>query len=410
MTEVTQGKQKPREPKLSALVCRIAGSKTMAMNAAAARMKAEGRDVISLSAGELAANTPDSAKNAGLDAIKQNKTRYTLNTGTVELREAICAKYRDDMGLEYSPDQVIVSNGAKQVIYNLLLALCGPGDEVIVFAPFWVSYPAQIALTGAKMVVVVTSIEDGFQVSPKRLLESINANTRMVIINSPNNPTVAVYEEATLREVARICAEKNIWLMSDEIYEKIIFPPHTHFSPAQESAEAYQNTIIVNGFSKTYAMTGWRVGYALGPVEVIKAAAKIQSHTTSNACSIAQSAALGALQGDNSEFFGSLIPELIGNRDMALEIIGQTNLLSASVPSGAYYIMADVSALFGKVVSGAEIKCAADVSKYILEELEVSTTPGEAFGSPNCIRISYSAERALVEKGLKRIQKGLNAL
>ncbi|MCH9032271.1 MAG: pyridoxal phosphate-dependent aminotransferase [candidate division Zixibacteria bacterium] len=407
MTEIAQ---KPREPKLSALVGKISPSKTMAMNAAAARMKAAGRDVISLSAGELASNTPASAKNAGLKAIEQNKTRYTLNTGTVELREAICAKYRDELGLNYSSDQVIVSNGAKQVIYNLLLALCGPGDEVIVFSPYWVSYPEQIALTGATMVDVPTTIKDGFQVSPERLLENMNVNTRMVIINSPNNPTGAVYDEGTLREVARICAERNVWLLSDEIYEKIIFPPHTHFSPAQESAEAYQNTLIVNGFSKTYAMTGWRIGYALGPTEVIKAAAKIQSHTTSNACSIAQSAALGALEGDNSEFFGSLIPELIGNRDLALEIIDQTNLLSASVPLGAFYIMADVSALFGKIVSGAELKCAADVSKFILEELEVSTTPGEAFGSPNCIRISYSADRKLIEKGMRRIQKGLNAL
>ncbi len=397
----------PSEIIFSPLARAITESQTLAMGALTAKLKAQGRDIIALSAGELDCNTPEFAKEAGIAAIRANQTRYTLNSGTIELREEICKKYKREMGLTYSPSQVIVTAGAKQGIFNTLLALCGPGDDVIVIAPYWVSYPEQIAMTGARMVLVQTDVADGFQLHMDRLTRAITPRTKMIILNSPNNPTGAVYPERTIREVAELCVERGIWLLSDEIYEKILFPGSTHVSPAQCGAEAQARTIIVNGFSKTYAMTGWRLGFTVGPEPIIKACGNIQSHSTSNASSISQAAALGALRADDGSFFRELIPSLVKRRDVAIQTLQANKTLRTSIPEGAYYLMIDVSALFGANLRGKLIKDALDVAVFALEELGLATTTGDAFGAPTFIRLSFAADAKLVEEGCRRLAQGL---
>ncbi len=396
---------------VSELAKTISPSKTMQISALATSLRAEGKDIIALSAGELACDTPDSAKKAGINAIENNQTRYTLNPGTIELREAICAKYKREHKRDFSPKQVLVSAGAKQSLFNILLALCGTGDEVITFSPYWVSYPEQIIASGAKMVVVETTIENGFQLEIEQFKAAITPATKVVILNTPSNPTGAVYPKDTVDEICRICASEGIWILTDEIYERIVYPPNTHYSPLDSPEVDLSRLIVVNGFSKTYAMTGWRVGYALGPVSVISGAARLQSHSTSNASSISQAAALGALLGDakgeNDSFFAALIPDLLEKRSIVSKILGSTPPLKIAEPGGAYYMMIDVSGLFGKTLAGKSMENATDVCMYFIEELGVATTPGEAFGAGNYLRLSFSTDKALVEKGCLRIQKGL---
>jgi len=393
--------------KLSALAYSITESQTMAMGAIAAKLKASGRDIITLSAGELDCDTPEFAKRAGIAAIEHNQTRYTINAGTLELRQEICNRYQRDLGLSYSPNQVLVTAGAKQAIYNTLLALCGPGDEVIAIAPYWVSYPEQIAMTGARMIRVETSVADGFQIALDDIRRAITPRTKVVILNSPNNPTGAVYPKETIFALAELCVERHVWLMSDEIYEKILFPPARHWSPAQASPAGQARTVIVNGFSKTYAMTGWRIGFAIGDERIISAANKIQSHSTSNASSISQAAALGALRKDDGSFFRELIPRLVARCDSAIAILKENRMLRISQPQGAYYLMIDVSQAFGKTFRGQTLNSGYDTSMYLLEAVGVAVTAGEAFGAQEYVRLSFAADSKLVDEGCRRIVRAL---
>ncbi len=410
-TETKDTKRHELRGELSALANKISPSRTMQISALATALRAEGKDIVTLSAGELACDTPDSAKNAGARAIENNLTRYTLNPGTVELREAICEKYKREHDCDYAVNQVLVSAGAKQSLFNILLSLCGEGDEVITFSPYWVSYPEQIVASGAKMIVVETTLEDGFQIDIQRFRAALTESTKVVILNSPNNPTGAVYPQKTIDQLCQICAAEGIWILTDEIYERIVYPPNAHYSPLDSPEVDVSRLIVVNGFSKTYAMTGWRVGYALGPTSVIGGAARLQSHSTSNASSISQAAALGALQGDvsgaNDSFFQSLIPDLLEKRQIAARILGSTPPLKTVEPGGAYYMMIDVSGLFGENLGGKTMENASDVCMFFIEELGVATTPGEAFGAGSYLRLSFSTDKELVEKGCLRIQKGL---
>ncbi|MFQ5608108.1 MAG: pyridoxal phosphate-dependent aminotransferase [Candidatus Zixiibacteriota bacterium] len=408
-------KEKPRAAGQSSSLARgITPSKTMEIAALAAKLKSEGRDIIALSAGELACAPPESATRGAHEALERNESRYTINTGLPELRQAICDKYAGEVNWKVSPAQVIVTHGAKQAIFNTLLALLNPGDEVVTFSPYWVSYPEQIRLTGARMVDIQTTLDDGFQVNPDMLSEALTDKTKLVILNSPNNPTGAVYPEATIRRVAQVCAERGIWLMSDEIYEKIVFSPFKHYSLAEAPEADLERVIMVNGFSKTYAMTGWRVGYAIGPEEIIKGAAKIQSHSTSNACSLSQYAALAALsadtRGENDSFFNGLVPELLSRRDRALELFAQAPHLRTVTPTGAFYLMLDVSGLFGRDCGGSQLNSAADVCRWFIEDLGVAVTPGEAFGAGEYLRVSYSPAAELVEEACRRIKAGVSKL
>lgn len=377
-------------------------------------LRAEGKDIIALSAGELSCNTIASAKAAGIAAINNNQTRYTHNMGELELRQAISDKFAKDYSVTYSPSQILVTAGVKQALFNIMLTLCDADDEVIVFAPYWVSYPEQITATGATMKVVRTSLENGFQIDTAEFSSALSARTKAVILNTPSNPTGAVYAEETVREIARLCAERGIWLISDEIYEKIVYAPHVHYSLLQAPEANLERVIVVNGFSKTYAMTGWRVGYAVGPEAVIKAAAKLQSHSTSNACSIAQAAALGALLGDqdgsNDSFFAKLLPELLIKRDSASRIINSAEPLKTMKPAGAYYLMVDVSGLFGRKAGDRQLQSASDVCKWFIEDLGVATTPGEAFGAPEYVRLSFSTDLALIEEACQRLADGVTSL
>jgi len=407
---VNTGSRKTRG-ELSALAKAISPSKTMQIGALVAKLRLEGRDIIALSAGELACDTPDAARNAGLRAIENNQTRYTLNTGAVELRQALCDKYQREHSKDYTLDQVIVCAGAKQALFNVLLTLCGPGDEVIVFSPYWVSYPEQILASGAKMTVVETDIADGFQINLEKVKAALTGSTKLIILNTPNNPTGAVYSKTVIDSLCQLCAEEGLWLMSDEIYERIVYPPDSHYSPLVSPQADLSRLIVVNGFSKTYAMTGWRVGYALGPAEVIAGAGRLQSHSTSNASSISQAAALGALEGDvsgeNEPFFKALIPDLLEKRRVAAEILSQTAPLKIVEPGGAYYMMIDVSGLFGRELGGRVVSNATDVCMYFIAGPGVATTPGEAFGAGNYLRLSFSTDKNLVEEGCLRIQQGL---
>lgn len=410
--QARSARQAPPIP--SRLAQSIAPSKTMEIAALTARLKAEGRDIVALSAGELACAPPESAMRGAAESLARKEARYTVNTGILELRQAICDKYAREIDWQISPAEVIVSHGAKHAIFNTLLALLDPGDEAITFSPYWVSYPEQIRLTGASMVEVKTSLADGFQVDPDKFESAITGRTKLVILNSPNNPTGAVYPEETIRRVSEICAERGIWLMTDEIYEKIVFAPLRHYSVAEAPEADLNRVIMINGFSKTYAMTGWRVGYAIGPETIIKSAAKVQSHSTSNVCSISQQAALAALEadtrGENDSFFNTLIPELLKRRDRALEIIADVPYVKTVTPAGAFYFMLDVSGLFGKTGGGQELTSAADVCRWFIEDLGVATTPGEAFGVGDYLRVSYSAAQDLVEDGCQRIKRGVSAL
>ncbi len=397
---------------LSALGNSISPSKTMQIGALVAKLRSEGRDIIALSAGELSCDTPASAKRAGIQAIENNQTRYTLNTGTTELRQAICDKYRREHNREYALNQTLVCAGAKQALFNILLTLCGPGDEVIVFSPYWVSYPEQITVSGAKMKVVETTLSSGFQLDIEKIRSAISASTKLIILNTPNNPTGAVYAKEAVDSLCKLCADQGIWILSDEIYERIVYPPNSHYSPLDSSFVDMQRLVVIDGFSKTYAMTGWRIGYALGPEAVIAGAARLQSHSTSNASSISQAAALGALLGDvsgeNDSFFNGLIPDLLEKRQVVADILGRTASLKIVEPGGAYYVMLDVSGLFGRKLGGKVVSCATDVCMFFIEELGVATTPGEAFGAGDYVRLSFSTDKNLVEQGCLRIQQGLD--
>lgn len=408
-------KEKQQAPPIpSRLAQSIAPSKTMEIAALIARLKGEGRDIIALSAGELACAPPESAIRGAAEAVARKDARYTVNTGAIELRQAICDKYARELSWRITPPEVIVTSGAKQAIYNTLLALLDPGDDVITFSPYWVSYPEQIRLTGANMVEVKTTLADDFQVDTDKFVRAITDRTKLVILNSPNNPTGAVYLESAIRRITQICAERGIWLMSDEIYEKIVFAPLKHYSVAEAPEADLDRVIMINGFSKTYAMTGWRLGYAIGPAEIIKSAAKIQSHSTSNACSLSQQAALAALKadtrGENDSYFDELIPGLVKRRDSALKILADAPQLKTVTPAGAFYLMLDVSALFGKTGGGQKLTSAADVCRWFIEDLGVATSPGEAFGAGDYLRVSFSAEQELVEDGCQRITRGVSAL
>ncbi len=418
-TKTIDTSKREKRGQLSELANKISPSKTMQIGALATSLRLAGKDIIALSAGELACDTPDSAKRAGANAIDNNQTRYTLNTGTTELRQAICDKYKREHNSDYALNQVLVSAGAKQSLFNILLSLCGAGDEVITFSPYWVSYPEQIVAAGAKMVVVETTIDDGFQINIESFKAAITDATKVVILNTPSNPTGAVYPKESIDSLCEICSELGIWILSDEIYERIVYPPNTHYSPLDSNKVDVDRLIVVNGFSKTYAMTGWRVGYALGPVAVIGGAARLQSHSTSNASSISQAAALGALEadvtGENEPFFAALIPDLLEKRALVSKILGSTPHLKILEPSGAYYTMIDVSGLFGrnlgrklgKNLGGKTVNNATDVCMFFIEELGVATTPGEAFGAGNYLRLSFSTNKDLVEKGCLRIKEGL---
>ncbi len=380
----------------------ISPSPTLAIDARAKQMMAAGEKVINFGVGEPDFDTPEHIKAAAVDAIRAGMTKYTPVAGTVELKKAIVQKLRRDQNLEYDPAQIVVSVGAKHSLYNAIQVLCQPGDEVILPAPYWVSYLEQIKLAGARPVIVNTAMENGFKLTPAGLSAAVTSHTRLLILNSPGNPTGAVYTGAELQALAEIILKHEMAVISDEIYEKLIYDGLEHISIVSLSPALKERTVIINGVSKAYAMTGWRIGYAAAPLPVASAMADLQSHATSNPASIAQQAAVAALAGPQ-EPLGQMVAEFASRRDYMLERLLIIPGLVCNRPGGAFYLFPNVQAYFGWPYQGKVIRSASDLAEVLLDEARVAVVPGAAFGNDNYFRLSYATSLKNIEDGLNRM-------
>ncbi|WP_032121600.1 pyridoxal phosphate-dependent aminotransferase [Clostridium amazonitimonense] len=387
----------------------IAPSLTLAITAKAKKMKAEGIDVIGFGAGEPDFNTPENIQNAAIEAMKKGLTRYTPASGISELKDAIIKKFKNDNGLSYTQSQIIISTGAKQCLANVFQAILNPGDEVIVPTPYWVSYPELISLADGIPVYVNSGDENNFKYTVEDLKAVLTNKTKAIIINSPNNPTGTIYNKEELQQIAEFCKENDIAIISDEIYEKLIYGNKEHVSIASVSEDAYNRTIVINGVSKSYAMTGWRIGYAAGPEKIIKLMSNIQSHTTSNPNSIAQYAAVEALEGEQ-ETIKFMINEFKNRKDYMVDRINNINSISCINPDGAFYVMIKIDTLLNKDFNGEIIKDSMDFSRLLLECEKVAVIPGDAFGVNNYIRLSYATSMENIKEGLNRIESFINKI
>ena len=381
-------------------------SETLAMAAKARELKTQGKDIISLSLGEPDFNTPDFIKEAAIKAIHENYSKYSPVDGYLELKEAICRKFKRDNNLVYQPNQVVVSTGAKQSIANVAMVLLNPGDEVLLPAPYWVSYSAISILAEATYKVIPSTIETDFKITPQQLEAAITPKTKLIFFNSPNNPSGSIYSEAEYRALAKVLEKHpNIFILSDEIYEHINYGEPNFSFAAIESM--YDRTITVNGVAKAFAMTGWRIGYLGAPEWIAKACNKIQGQITSGANSIAQRATIAALDAPVSKI-KYMVDEFKNRRDIILDLLRAIDGFKLNKPGGAFYVFPNISAFFGKEIKGHKIETANDFSMFLLEEANIATVTGEAFGAPNCIRISYAASEAQLREAVKRIKEALN--
>lgn len=382
----------------------ISPSVTLAISAKAKQMKADGIDVVGFGAGEPDFDTPEHIKEAAKKAIDEGFTKYTPASGILELKKAICKKFRTDNNLDYLPEEILVSCGAKHSIFNAILALCNEGDEVILPSPYWVSYPEMIKVAGAKAVVLKTAQEDSFKISPQQLKEVITSKTKLLILNSPSNPTGMVYRKEELVAISKVLVEKGIFCISDEIYEKIIYDGQEHISIASLGSDIKKLTIVINGVSKSYSMTGWRIGYAAGPKEIIKAMSNLQSHSTSNPTSISQKASLAALEGPQEPLY-DMVAEFAKRRDYIVKRLNSIEGVSCLKPQGAFYVFPDVSKIIGKTFKEQTIKDSIFLTEILLEEANVAVVPGGEFGAGEYIRLSYATSMENITKGLDRIKE-----
>ena len=394
---------------LSQRVSSIQPSPTLAVNAKASELRAKGVDIISFGVGEPDFDTPEHVCQAGVKAINDGFTRYTPADGTLELKQAVADKFKRDNGLDYQVSQIIINPGGKYSCYLLMQALVDPGDEVIIPAPYWVSYPPMVILAGGKPVVVPTSQENGFKLRAADLKAAITPRTKALILNSPSNPTGSVYSAEELLPIAQACVEAGVIIVSDEIYESIMFDGLTFTATASLSPAIYEHTVSLNGVSKAYAMTGWRIGYMAGPQDLIKACAKIQSQSTSNPCSIAQKAALAALNGPQDQV-GVMCAEFQKRRDYIMQRLTAIPGVTCPNPQGSFYAMPNFSPYFGKSGGQGEIKGSVDLAAYLLEKAHVATVPGAAFGQDDCIRFSFATSMQTLETGMDRLAEALAAL
>ena len=392
--------------KLSSRISAIKPSPTLAITAKANALKAEGRDIIGFGAGEPDFDTPINIKMAAIKAIEEGFTKYTPVDGIVELKDAIIHKLQRDNQLSYSRSQVVVSCGAKHTLYNLIQVLCEEGDEVIIPSPYWVSYLDMVVLSGARPVIIKTNESQGFKMYPQQLEGTINEKTKVIILNSPSNPAGVVYNASELDALAKIVLKRGILVISDDIYEKIIYDglPFSNITSVNE--EMKNLSIVVNGVSKAYSMTGWRIGYAAGPEEIIAAVTKLQSQNTSNPTSIAQKAAVEALNG-NQDGVAEMAAEFSKRRDVIVEKLNAIPGITCMNPQGAFYVFPDISALFGRSYQGRTISNSSDLAAYLLDEADVAVVPGVDFGHDDHIRLSYATSMKNIEEGLKRIQSAV---
>jgi aspartate aminotransferase len=390
-------------------VNRIKPSPTLAISAKANALRAEGVDVVSFGAGEPDFDTPQNIKDAAIRAINDGFTKYCPAGGTVELKEAVAEKFKKDNNLSYDIAQIIISCGAKHSIYNIMQAILEGGTEVIIPAPYWVSYPPMATLAGARPVIVDTQEEEGFKITPAQLKKAITKKTRAILLNSPSNPTGASYRKEELERIAEVAVEKNIFVISDEIYEKIIYDDYQFVSIASLGKDIYDLTITVNGVSKAYAMTGWRIGYAAGPKEIIAAMTKTQSQSTSNPTSIALKAAVEALRGPQ-EAVEEMRKEFAKRRDYIVERCNSIEGMSCLKPPGAFYVFPNISGLLGKGFEGRRIDSSADLTDYLLDTAKVAVVPGVDFGTEGYLRLSFATSRENIKKGMDRIAEAVAKL
>ena len=392
--------------KVSQRAASVPPSATMAVATRAKEMKAQGLDVLSFSAGEPDFDTPDFIKETAIKAIKEGKTGYTATPGMPELRKAISDKLLKENGLTYAPEQIIVNIGAKHSVYESMQAVLDPGDEVVVPAPYWVTYPETIKLAGATMKVIETSKETSYKMTAGQLKSAITSKTAMVLLNSPNNPGGFCYSPNELREIAQVLEGTDVMVLSDEIYEKLIYGETQFVSFASLSHDAYGRTLTINGLSKAFAMTGWRLGYTAGPLEAIKAMARLQSHMTQNPVTFTQYAAVAALT-DTGDTVEKMRIEFEKRGKVMADRLNAIDGFTCIQPQGAFYCFPDVSSHYGRTIGGAAIKDSMDFAKAMLEQKMVAVVPGAPFGCPNNIRLSFACSLEQIEKGIDRIQEWL---
>lgn len=390
--------------KLSRKVERISPSITLSITSRAKEMRAKGEGVIIFGAGEPDFNTPENIQDSAVKAIKSGYTKYTAVSGIDELKTAVSKKFKRDNNLTYSNSQIMISTGAKQCLSNVFQAILNPGDEVIVPKPYWVSYPELIKLADGVPVFVSGNEKNDFKYTKEVLGKAVTSRTKAIIINSPNNPTGAVYSREELTLIAEFARENDLIIISDEIYEKFIYESSEYTSIASISEDSFKRTIIIHGVSKSYSMTGWRIGYAAGNEKVIKLMTNIQSHTSSNPNSIAQYAAVEALNGDQTSL-ELMVKEFKRRRDYIVEKINSTGILSCTMPAGAFYIMINISKMIGKEIDGTKIKDSIDFSNVLLSKEKVAVIPGDGFGVSNYVRISYATSMESIKEGIDRIIK-----
>ena len=393
-------------PFLADSLARVKPSATMAISDQARNLKAAGNDVISLSAGEPDFDTPDNIKAAAIKAIQDGDTKYTDVSGTPALKAAIAAKYKRDNGLDYGTDQIIISTGGKQVLYNALIATLNPGDEVVIPAPFWVSYPDMVHLAGGTPVIVDVTAETAFRMTAEALEAAITPKTKWLIFNSPSNPSGAAYSEAELKALTDVLMRHpHVWVMTDDMYEHLVYDDFTFATPAQVEPGLYDRTLTVNGVSKAYCMTGWRIGYAAGPAELIKAMSKVQSQSTSNPCSISQAAAVEALNGPQ-DFIAEHNKSFKERRDLVVSMLNQANGIDCLTPDGAFYVYPSCAGSIGKsTTAGKKIESDLDFATELLASEGVAVVHGEAFGLSPHFRISYATSTEALEDACQRIQR-----
>ena len=387
----------------------LSPSLTLAVSAKAKAMKQAGENVVSFGVGEPDFSTPDHIVEAAKKALDDGQTKYTPSSGLLSLRKAICEKFQKENGLSYEPSQIIVSNGAKHSIFNACYALLDEGDEVIIPAPYWLTYPEVVKVCGGVVTYLPCSKENKYKFTAEELKAAITPKTKMLIFNSPSNPTGAVYNEEEVRAIAKVCEEAGIFVLADEIYEKLCYNGTKPFSIAKCSEKMKDLTITVNGVSKTYAMTGWRIGYLAAPMDIAKAIDSFQSHATSNASSISQYATIEALKAPEEEV-QAMVDVFDKRREKLLSLIADIDGVSAVKPDGAFYVMLVVGGLYGKSYHGKVIDGSVAFADALLEGEKVATVPGVSFGADDCLRLSYALSDADIEEGLKRIKRFVSEL
>ncbi|MGE5485533.1 MAG: pyridoxal phosphate-dependent aminotransferase [Ignavibacteriales bacterium] len=396
--------------RLSKRAVGLSPSPTLALDAKTKEMQRQGIDVVNFGIGEPDFDTPSHIKDAAIEAIRKGFTKYTPAGGILELKEAICKKLADDNGLRYEPSQIVVSVGAKQAIYNAVQVLCDEGDEVVVPAPYWVSYTEIVKLAGGKPVELPAGEDAGFKMKAAQLEAAVTPRTKILMLNSPNNPSGAVLDERELTTIGDVCVKHGIYIISDEIYEKMVYGTNRHVSIARVNPAVKDLTVVVNGVSKAFAMTGWRIGYAAGPKDVIKAMGDLQSQVTSNPTSISQKASVAALLGPK-ETVDDMVREFGRRRDFVVKRLNSIPDVTCGEPGGAFYAFPNVSRFFGRrTASGEVVADSAGLAGAILRDARVSVVPGSAFGMEGYVRVSYATSMGNLEKGLDRIEKYLATL